>query len=124
MVTGAQIGNRPTLLSDIQLGMQVRLVREPDNPVDSNAIQIVLENGDVAGYMPRSEAEEVAPVLDTGYTYEATIVKILAGKVGNIPVVQAYFNPPGRWASSRTPEPRRAEPSTWIWDSDTPVCRH
>lgn len=46
---------------------QVALVRQPDNPRDSNAIQIMeTARQAVLGYLPREIAQHLAGVLDTG----------------------------------------------------------
>ncbi|KAI9572249.1 SNF2 family N-terminal domain-containing protein [Boletus coccyginus] len=45
-------------------GEQVRLVRQPQNPYDRNAIQVKNIGGDQVGHIPRNVASRLAPVLD------------------------------------------------------------
>ncbi len=51
------------------------LVREPDNPADPNAIQIVFLDF-VMGYVPRKEARKLAPLMDKGRTFIAEFVNL------------------------------------------------
>jgi hypothetical protein len=48
-------------------GASVRMVREPDNPHDSNAIAIYADGaGRKAGYVPTGHAKRLAPLIDGG----------------------------------------------------------
>lgn len=44
--------------------VKVRLVREPQNPYDANAIAVASDTAGQLGYLPRTIAEELAPALD------------------------------------------------------------
>lgn len=69
-------------------GDMVDLEREPDNRHDPNAILILSENGDELGYVPREHAKVMAPLLDAGADYEATIKKLWERSDGGIvPIV-------------------------------------
>lgn len=55
------------LRGDFTPGARVRLVREPDNPHDPNAIAVYAEGTrNLAGYVPRGYAKRLAKVLDSG----------------------------------------------------------
>lgn len=57
-------------------GSPVRLVREPDNPHDSNAVAVYAENGrKVAGYVPKGQAKRIAALLDAGTDLVAISVR-------------------------------------------------
>ena len=47
-------------------GDSVQVVREPDNLHDTNAILVCDGKGHTAGYLPRYDAEYLAPLLDLG----------------------------------------------------------
>ena len=47
------------------------LVREPDNPSDKNAIRVALFGHFKFGYIPRSIAKEIAPLMDSGRHFVA-----------------------------------------------------
>lgn len=53
--------HRPHITKD---GDCLHLVREPQNEYDANAIRIENEECDLVGYIPRSEAKWIAPLLD------------------------------------------------------------
>lgn len=50
----------------------VSLVRNPDNPYDSNAVE-VRHTGYMLGHLPKDVAAKVAPRLDAGVEIRATI---------------------------------------------------
>ena len=52
------------------------LVREPENPHDSNAIRVVLLGKFFMGYVPKEIAKELAPLMDSGRTFLAYFVKV------------------------------------------------
>ena len=49
------------------------LVREPNNPHDRNAIHVELA-GHFFGYVPRQDAAELAPLMDSGRSFIAYFV--------------------------------------------------
>lgn len=64
--------------------MQIGFRREPGNQYDSNAIQILvmiksLKKYTVIGYVPRTVAEQVAPVMDKGIRVGAELLGIIGG---------------------------------------------
>ncbi len=57
-------------------GTPVRLVREPDNPHDPNAIAIYADTGrNKAGYVPAARAKRLAKLLDAGVDLVAISVR-------------------------------------------------
>ena len=52
------------------------LVREPDNPLDPNAIKVMLAGVVFLGYVPREIAEELAPLMDQGREFTAFFVRL------------------------------------------------
>lgn len=56
-----------TLCDDVPLA----LVREPDNPYDSNAIQVVAWDQFHLGYIPKAYNHYLAQLMDTGSRFEA-----------------------------------------------------
>jgi hypothetical protein len=70
-------------------GAQVRLIREPDNVHDSNAIAVYAENGrSAAGYVPKGQARRLARLLDGGSALVAIAVRGSApGSAGNAPQI-------------------------------------
>ena len=57
-------------------GSAVRLVREPDNPHDANAIAVYAGTGRrLAGYVPKGHARRLAALLDAGTDLVAVTVR-------------------------------------------------
>jgi hypothetical protein len=54
-------------------GDRLNLVREPHNEKDKNAIQVYWRNKTKLGYIPRYEAEHIAPLMDTGLSVRAYV---------------------------------------------------
>jgi len=52
------------------------LVREPDNPFDSNAIKVTVSGLVFLGYLPREIAAELAPLMDAGKHFTASFVSL------------------------------------------------
>jgi hypothetical protein len=52
------------------------VIREPDNPHDSNAVRISLLDTWEMGYLPSSVAKKVAPLMDAGRNFRAEFVCI------------------------------------------------
>jgi hypothetical protein len=50
------------------------LIREPDNPHDSNAIAVSLGGAWHMGYIPNVLAKVLAPLMDAGRVFEAEFV--------------------------------------------------
>ena len=57
---------------------RAKLVREPGNPHDRNAIRVEAPfvHGEKLGYIPRAEAEAFAPEIDSGIAYAAWISSV------------------------------------------------
>lgn len=71
-------------------GDTLTLEREPDNTHDANAV-LVLGDGDCEiGYVPREDAQAMAPLLDAGAEAEATVHRLWETPEGRIvPIVLA-----------------------------------
>lgn len=69
------IPDRSRVLRELRPGDRLRVVREPDNPHDGNAIQVDHER-DKLGYVPRTDAAELAPQLDAGFCFVGIVAAI------------------------------------------------
>jgi hypothetical protein len=61
---------------DMKVGDPLSLVREPNNPHDSNAVR-VLWQGRMLGYLPRAENRSVAAEMDRGAQVSGRIGRLL-----------------------------------------------
>ena len=60
---------------DFAPGARVRLVPEPDNPYDADAVAVRSGNGRLkCGYVPREEAAKVKEMLEEQQPYTATVM--------------------------------------------------
>jgi hypothetical protein len=61
--------------NEMQVGDVLKLVREPDNPLDANAVRVEW-HGEKLGYLPRAENRAVAAEMDRGGSIEARIAQL------------------------------------------------
>ncbi len=64
IIVGTQYHDKATYDS-LQQGDRLRLVREPDNEHDHNAIAVLTIEGRKLGYVPRNDASLIAEKIDT-----------------------------------------------------------
>ncbi|HUP21004.1 MAG TPA: HIRAN domain-containing protein [Gemmatimonadota bacterium] len=78
-VHGLCFDNRYRLLDAIHAGDPLVLVREPDNAIGADAIQVVTERTETLGYVPRQISRWLAPVMDSGRLARAVVLKVRSG---------------------------------------------
>ena len=69
------IHNIRIAMATLEEEIPVNLVRNPDNKYDSNAIE-VRSLGGMLGHLPREVAAQLAPLIDAGKKYKATIYQV------------------------------------------------
>jgi len=80
--------DRQKIIKKCKKGEPLKLVREPDNPVDEHAIAVFRETGEKIGYIAshvafRAEgAGDLAPHMDEGGGVRAKVVEIIGGPSG------------------------------------------
>lgn len=71
---------RQDVLAKCRIGEELSLVREPDNPVDRNAIRIMRCNGEQLGYVPAHVCmTDLAAELDKGIKVRCRISDLTGG---------------------------------------------
>jgi hypothetical protein len=87
-VAGISFHNINDIWDELYVGAKLVLVRQPDNKYDGNAIAVALANdfdpeepesfdfSFILGYIPRSENEELAAMMDEGYRFGAEISEL------------------------------------------------
>jgi len=63
-VVGVSFNNRQGIVSNLQLGENVYLVREPENKFDPHAVKVTLQDGRQFGYLDRYLAANLAATMD------------------------------------------------------------
>lgn len=71
--------SRQKIIARCSVGERLRLVREPDNPHDSQAIAVVRESGEQLGYISSDVAFRLADEIDNGKRFAARISDITCG---------------------------------------------
>ncbi len=100
MVAGVHVGNRQQIIeSRVSVDGPVLLKRDRHNRYDANAIAVTSLKGELIGYVPHEDAQELASLFDDRNQYAATVTKIL-GYNKAIPVIQADFYGPDALAST------------------------
>ena len=84
-VVGLQYDNRSARLSEVNVGDAVSLIRDYGNPYDVSAVTVNHRSGEL-GYLPRYVARLIAPQMDTGSTFLATIAGIDRGAGARVQV--------------------------------------
>jgi len=78
-VVGVSFEGRQDRIRALEPGGRLRLHREPTNPHDPHAIQVLTEAGEQIGYLSAKLAARLAPSVDSGVRYLATISDITGG---------------------------------------------
>ena len=79
-VAGVTWENRQEIISKLEVGTQVELVRDLDNKYDKNAIAVKTKDGAQIGWIPRRHAEVLAPEIDAGIEWKAKIESIIGSQ--------------------------------------------
>jgi len=94
----------------MQPGEWIILQRQPDNPYDRNAIQVLASldcDGEFVriGFIGREYAAEIAPWMDAGWFFETSIQRVMNG----YPIVKLVpMKRPGLEAKTETQAPIKA----------------
>lgn len=93
-LAGESFGNRQSEICGCREGEVVRLVREPGNRYDPNAIRCESSRGADIGMIARENAEWLAPKMDRGDVVTATIREICSqpGKPHKGVVIDCHLN--------------------------------
>lgn len=78
-VRGIQYEGREHLAKALKVGIELEMIREPENKHDPNAIRFSFGGvfgSMMLGYMDRERAEHYAPRMDAGEQFSAIVVKL------------------------------------------------
>lgn len=92
VVAGCQCERIGTAIArHARVGEPVLLIRDTDDSLSSNAIEVRTASGKMIGYVPEEHARELAPLLDRGARYRAHLTSCMTGPHARVLVVQAYL---------------------------------
>lgn len=78
-VVGVTFDSRQAVLAAARAGDPLRLRREPGNPHDPHAVLVTTEDGRAVGYLSAQLAGRLAPSIDMGARYRATVARVTGG---------------------------------------------
>ncbi|SJZ72389.1 single-stranded-DNA-specific exonuclease RecJ [Selenihalanaerobacter shriftii] len=85
-VVGVTFEGRQDIIKDLESGDELKLVREPNNEYDESAIKVETISDQQIGYLNANLAQYLAPYLDVGFDYKATVSEITGGGEKNLGV--------------------------------------
>lgn len=100
-IVGVTFGDAQSYIKYLQPGQILRVVREPNNPYDNNAIAIY-DWMRPLGHLSRQIAASIAPEIDAGAIYKVTVSEVTGGGEYSYGVnifieeLGKYVFPPGR----------------------------
>jgi len=77
-VVGVTFTNAQNIIPKLKPDMGLKLVRQHDNPYDSNAIAVFFANHHL-GYLPKAVSQKLAPLIDSGSCRKVTVANITGG---------------------------------------------
>ena len=77
-VMGVSFEGRQNMVAGLRPGLELDLKRQPDNPVDANAVAVWFGTFHI-GFLRKEIAKHVAPVMDAGARYRAEIEHVTGG---------------------------------------------
>ncbi len=78
-IVGVTFEGRQEIVRALVPGEALRLQREPTNPVDPHAIRVLTRLGQQVGFLSARVAARLAPSMDAGSRYAATVSQITGG---------------------------------------------
>ena len=123
-VVGVTFDGRQQIVGTLRPGDRLRLIREPANPHDPHAVQVVTLDGRALGYLRARLAGRLSPSIDAGARYRATVAAVTGGgdRSSGINILLEREDesseppwgdrPPGRWAWGRLDSRDRADRAT------------
>ena len=79
-IVGVTYDNRQTVIGKLQVGEEVRLIRDPQNQFDRNAIRVVNLHGQQCGFLSRDLAAKLADPFDRfGGPVKAIVLSLTGG---------------------------------------------
>ena len=75
-IAGVTFCDRQQHIANLKVGDRLKLIREPSNKFDNNAIQVFDVENNQLGFIPKEIAATVAPEMDDGIIYNTIVCSI------------------------------------------------
>lgn len=83
------------IVSTLDAGHPLVLLRDPGNRYDPYAVKVFTVKGRLVGYVPSYATDTIGPKLDDGYSYKAVVTRMQRTEQGNVPQVEVELHPTG-----------------------------
>ena len=81
-LVGVTFEGRQEVVAGLAPGAPLRVVRQPDNEYDPNAVALLAPDGEQVGFFNRRLVAVLAPVIDEGVDYDVEVSDITGGETG------------------------------------------
>ena len=81
-IVGVTFEGRQRIVGKLNVGEQLKLIRDPSNTYDSNAIKVINTIGEQAGFLSREVVSDLARLMDSGHKFRCTVSSITGGNIG------------------------------------------
>jgi single-stranded-DNA-specific exonuclease len=78
-LAGVSFEGRQDVVAKLQPDTPLRLVRQPDNEFDPNAIAVLAPTGEQVGFLNRRLASVLSPALDAGARWDVSVTGVTGG---------------------------------------------
>ena len=75
-IVGVSFEGRQNTVATLEPEEELSLVRDRENPYDSQAIQVVRSSGEQVGFIRKQIAGVLAPLMDSGVVYKARVMQV------------------------------------------------
>lgn len=82
-LSGVSWGERQQVIAKLKPNTPLKMIRDYNNPYDKNAIFISLVDGTQVGWIPKRQAEILAPQLDAGFSWNVTVKEVIGSHETN-----------------------------------------
>jgi single-stranded-DNA-specific exonuclease len=94
-LAGVSFEGRQDVVTRLEPGTALRLVRQPANEYDSNAIAVMAPTGEQVGFLNRRLAAVLAPALDAGAEWEVSVTDVTGTEEADSRGVNGLLARPG-----------------------------
>ncbi|HEV2439693.1 MAG TPA: single-stranded-DNA-specific exonuclease RecJ [bacterium] len=111
---GVTFDDHQAVLTTLRAGDRLRLRREPANPHDPHAVKVLTEDDRAVGYLNARLAGRLAPLMDAGVRYVASVAGVTGGGAPGLAIGVNLFIERESEDLAGTAAPSRPSPaSTW-----------
>lgn len=81
-IMGVTFEGRQSVVRSLHEGEELLMEHDTGNPVDENAIRFLSPSGEQVGFLRRQISAAIAPLMDAGVEYRASVIQVTGGDEG------------------------------------------